>query len=189
MADATSEINPSDAELLRAVYDIRTQQPRLGRKKLRPILQEKYHFNVTEHRMKEVVPASLATGSDEPLQAIAQRLEIPSNPLEAQIKYIENSARTFKIYGRGEHNYGVTLNDMMSGHFRNAYYESKEQAQDRPAAEASAVVWDYYVAAANNVGVTKTEIGAQFEMELGVPWKSMPVSEVGRRHAVLQTSR
>lgn len=38
-------------------------------------------------------------------------------------------------------------------------------------------LWDFYVAAANKVGLSKQEIGTQFELEYGVAWKLMPTAK------------
>ncbi|KXT00968.1 hypothetical protein AC578_8207 [Pseudocercospora eumusae] len=145
-----------------------------------------YQFTVSERRLKNLVPSTNALKNSEgqklSLQEIAEQLGIPKNALAVQTKYREQSTRTFKIYGRGEYNYGVTLNADMAILFDVSYNRVKKVApvwhpdDQKKLANVPAlqIIWDYYVAAANKVGLRKEEIGAQFEMEYGVPWTLMP---------------
>ncbi|KAF7196030.1 hypothetical protein HII31_02656 [Pseudocercospora fuligena] len=120
-------------------------------------------------------------GQNLSLPEIAKQLGIPKNALAVQTKYREKSTRTFKIYGRGEYNYGVTLNADMAILFDVSYNRIKKVApvwhpdDQKKLADVPVLqtIWDYYVAAANKVGLRKEEIGAQFEMEYGVPWTLM----------------
>lgn len=173
--------SPSDDKLLQAVSEIRGQRPDLGRAKLLVLLRQQYHFTISEARPKKLVPAANST-SNEPLDSIAQRLGIPKNALAAQTRYRDTSTRIFRVYGRGEYDYGVSLNADMATFF-NIYYNRMQKAP-RPKTEQSQrsyaavpvlqTIWDYYVAVANKVKMTKPEIGAQFELEYGVPWTMMP---------------
>jgi hypothetical protein len=36
--------------------------------------------------------------------------KLPSNPLQAQLKYKDESARYIKLYGNGEYDFGITPN-------------------------------------------------------------------------------
>lgn len=94
---------------------------------------------------------------------------------------MDKSTRTFKVYGCGEYNYGVSLNAEMAVLFNIAYQRIKKAPRPKTENEQRAfaavpvmqTIWEYYIAVANKVGPTKPEIGAQFEMEYGVSWTFM----------------
>ena len=111
-----------------------------------------------------------------------EQLGIPEDALAAQRAYHENSIRHFKIYGRGEYNYGVTPNadqgvliDLARSRLSKIQRPQSEQAK-RSIADSQflRIIWDFYVAAAAIAGVPKTDVGLQIEAEYGVPWTYLP---------------
>lgn len=160
-----------------------TIQPLQGRKKAARILDRRFNLILSEPRPEQILFTSYA--SDKKLREKSQRLQIPENALAAQTKYRSESRRIFKIYGYGEYNFGVLLHPDMAILFDRSYKKIQKATrlvteQDRSFLAKKPylqTIWDFYVAAANKAGVTKAEIGTQFEIEYGVPWKLMPMAK------------
>ncbi|KAI0841455.1 hypothetical protein F5Y06DRAFT_259540 [Hypoxylon sp. FL0890] len=178
-------ITPSDQEVIDLVQVIRQEKPDLGRAKVLAILKEDHHWRISEARLKKLVPSVNQLKGPSPIvQEVSPQngeLCIPENALAAQHRYMENSIRTFRIYGRGKYNYGVSANADTAIRIRIAH--SRLWQAPRPSSEAAKrewakswplkCIWDYYVAAAAKAGVAKEDVGRQLEAEYGVPWTYM----------------
>ena len=105
----TESPQPSDDEVVRAVRTIHEQSPDLGRNKLLDQLKVNHNWTLSDKRLKK-----LLTQHD--LKRVAERskglpsIELTKDALSAQQRYKDNSNRCFKLYGRGEYDYGVTPN-------------------------------------------------------------------------------
>ena len=180
---------PSNDEVVQAVQDLRQTQPDLSRAKMLQHLKESRKWNLSEARFKKVVQ-SMNQQLDALADALAaqlvhsenQDLGIPEDALAAQREYHENSVRHFKIYGRGEYNYGVTPNadqgiliDLARSRLSKMPRPQSRQAKRSMAGNPFLrVIWDFYVAAAAIAGIPKTDVGLQIEAEYGVPWTYLP---------------
>ncbi|CAJ2504290.1 Uu.00g116840.m01.CDS01 [Anthostomella pinea] len=132
-------------------------------------------WRISEARLKKLAPSVNKMNE-------STKLGIPDDARAAQSRYKKDGTRTFRIYGRGEHNYGVSLNADMAILFNIMYArllkvgvpQTTEDKNRLASTRALQIIWDYYVAAAAAAGVARQEVGAQLEAEFGVPWRYMP---------------
>lgn len=169
---------PTDDEVVSEVNKIRQDQPNIGRAKILAMLRDQHGWRISETRLKKLAP----TVNQIRASATEAELGIPKGALAAQNKYRKDSTRTFRIYGRGDYNFGVSLNVDMAVQMNIAYERlakvppprSEEEKRAYAAAWPLHCIWDYYVAAARKTGVSKEDVGLQIEAEYGVPWKYFP---------------
>ncbi|KAJ8082142.1 hypothetical protein PM082_007989 [Marasmius tenuissimus] len=103
--------------------------------------------------------------------------EIPRNAIAAQLKYRKESTRQLIIYGRGRYNFGITPNSQDGIHYaaifnkysKNLPYNVVEEDQ-RKIADAPDIrmIWEFYEQSALCAGVSREDVGKQFEAEWGV---------------------
>ena len=175
---------PSNDEIIQAVHDLRQTQPNLGRAKMLQQLKESRNWNLSEARFKKLVPSvnQLNAKDGETQLSVPKKLGIPEDALAAQLLYKENSIRHFKIYGRGEYNYGVTPNADQGVLLDLCHSRLIKKPRPKSANEKRSIangselrcIWDFYVAAAAIAGVPKADVGLQLEAEYGVPWTYLP---------------
>ncbi|KAF2103749.1 hypothetical protein NA57DRAFT_50618 [Rhizodiscina lignyota] len=169
---------PTDDEVKNEVNKIRQDQQDIGRAKIVTILRDQFNWRISETRLKKLVP-SVNQMKTSTTQA---ELGIPEDAVKAQKRYRDKSTRTFRIYGRGEYNYGVSLNSDVAIQMDIAYGrlakagrpKSEEEKRSLASAWPLQLIWDYYVATAKKAGVSKEDVGLQLEAEYGVPWTYMP---------------
>ncbi|KAL0566000.1 hypothetical protein V5O48_016019 [Marasmius crinis-equi] len=103
--------------------------------------------------------------------------EIPANAIAAQLKYREESPRVLIIYGRGQYNFGITPNSIDGVHYMSIFQRFKnslpyrvveEDRQKIADATSIRVVWEFYEMSAKYAGVSREDVGRQFEAEWGV---------------------
>ena len=143
---------PSDEEVIQAVKELRQTQPNLGRAKMLEHLKTARKWTISEARLKKLVPSVNHLHAEDNMT----KLGIPKDALEAQQHYKDNSTRVFKIYGRGEYNYGVS--PCMDQGIRIEIAHNRLVEAGRPQIEQQRcglaqgwplrLIWDNYVAAA-----------------------------------------
>ncbi|KAI9708402.1 MAG: hypothetical protein M1828_003000 [Chrysothrix sp. TS-e1954] len=173
---------PTNDEVIQAVNVIRADRPFIGRAKLLSQLKQEHNWNLSPARFKKL------TASVNELHASMSPIppNIPQDALAAQLRYKRDSTRHFRIYGRGEYNFGVSLNADQAVHLDIAHTrlmkagrpQSEEQSRQAAVAWPTRLVWDNYFAAAKIAGVSKAEVGAQIESEYGVPLRYLPVPTI-----------
>lgn len=106
---------PSDKQLLDAVRLALSNNPAIGRPKLLARLRGENTWALSDTRLKHFVKMV-----KEPLPPM-----LPADALAAQDHYKETSTRCFRIFGRGEYDYGVTPNSDVQLHIdvRLAFHE------------------------------------------------------------------
>ena len=169
---------PSDDEVVNVVNRLRQEQPDIGRAKMLAVLRDQHNWRISEARLKKLIP----TVNQIKASTTNAQLGIPENALEAQNRYRERSTRTFRIFSRKEHNYGVSLNADTAIQLDIAYdrlarvprSNSEEDKRILASAWPLQCIWDYYVAAGRKAGVSKEDVGLQLEAEYGVPWRYPP---------------
>lgn len=125
--------------------------------------------------------------------------QLPENPLAAQQRYKDESTRIFRLYGRGEHDFGVSPNseqqikiDIMHQRLLDAGCPGPfDQATKDTIGSAWPLqdMFRFYWAAAQktNGAVTREDVGRQLEAEYGVNlllyWKEPSLAEVEARKA------
>ena len=97
---------PSDDEVVLATKELRQANPNLGRAKMLEELRSTRNWTLSEARFKRLTPSANQLQNEERLS----QLGIPRNANAVQRRYRDESTRIFKIYGRGEYNYGVSPN-------------------------------------------------------------------------------
>jgi hypothetical protein len=118
---------PDDATLLEALQSFRVQNPAMARAKVLQELKAKNGWVLSEKRLKTCMDThhlnteEIESRKMKEAEAKSKIVEdhksalpkLPQNPLQAQIKYKEESQRYIILYGSGEYNYGITPNSDM----------------------------------------------------------------------------
>ncbi|KIK67560.1 hypothetical protein GYMLUDRAFT_257417 [Collybiopsis luxurians FD-317 M1] len=189
MSSATSSssvICPSDEQVSAALADFRAKQPGLGRAKILAALRSGNRWSLSEARLKKIMAHSYGSNrtsvSTDPGSSSAGPIEYPKNALAAQQKYKDQSTRCFKIYGRGEYDFGVTPNSHMGT--ADPLKDASKWCQTFCEFKPLQTIWEFYWAAAQKAGVAKEDIGRQIEEEYGVdpiPFLPPPPSKAEER--------
>lgn len=134
MADSTTQISPSDEEILTSLRAVRLSNPLLGRAKVLAQLKSENGWTLSEARLKKLMAKhdlkssvtgkaeeeitnkqqTCSTAQEDDPTPDPDRPIYPQNALAAQQRYKKHSTRCFKLYGRGQYNYGVTPNATMA---------------------------------------------------------------------------
>jgi hypothetical protein len=130
----TAQIQPIDQEIIDAVREIHVEQPKLGRGKLcvytgfalrpkciltlYPIsrlaqLKDAHNWSLSDTRLKKLLAENNLKRQAEVPKTLPP-IELPANAFAAQETYKKDGIRCFKLYGRGECDYGVTPNADMA---------------------------------------------------------------------------
>ncbi|KAK3326921.1 hypothetical protein B0T19DRAFT_440946 [Cercophora scortea] len=165
---------PSDHDVVQAVAALRKDWPELGRAKLLTQLKQAHNWSLSEARLKKLVSAAAPQDTRTSTIPIPGTLRIPRDALAAQQRYRDKSMRCFKIYGRGEYDYGVTPNadrsiliNVMHDRLVKAGRPETE-VQKRRMFPTLRVIYEYYAAAAEIAGVSKDDVAQQLEAEYGL---------------------
>ncbi|KAF2134011.1 hypothetical protein P153DRAFT_427887 [Dothidotthia symphoricarpi CBS 119687] len=195
----TDAPQPSDEEIIDAVRVLHEQDPALGRSKVLVQLKADHGWVLSDKRLKKLLTQyDLKRVAEQPKEL--PPIQFPEDALAAQQRYKDESIRCFKLYGRGEYDYGVTPNadqSMLVGicHIRLCKLGAPGPYQNTtPEAVAKSpemqTLWDYYWSAAQKVHLTKEDIGRQLEAEYGVnPGPYIPTlskEELTRRKAIFK---
>jgi hypothetical protein len=192
----TSPVVPTDEQVKAAAQALRDRNPELGRAKILAQLREDNHWSLSEARLKKLVPAAsvnetkanaaTSSGANTCTKKSTSSISsssnsylgppvLPENALAVQEWYKDNSTRCFKIYGRGEYDFGVTLNSDMAitidiCHQRLAKLSKKGWNDQALKANWPHVerIWDFYCAAGRIAGVSKDDLGRQMEAEYSI---------------------
>ena len=181
------KISPSDDEVVAAVEAIRTAAPELGREKVRARLITENNWLLSESRLKKL----LAERGLESSVVRDQFIKYPANALQAQERYKADSTRCFKLYARGEHDFGVPPNcaqalkidvetfillrilpradlKLQIAHQRlveHGHPTSRSEAEALARSWPMQYMWDFYWAAAQKAGIAKADVGGQLKAE------------------------
>ncbi|KAF2645918.1 hypothetical protein P280DRAFT_465655 [Massarina eburnea CBS 473.64] len=175
---------PTNEQILNAVRIIQTSTPDLGRAKVLAQLKTENNWTLSDNRFRKLLDTNDVKRKAEPpkdrssLVTQSQSLgpiDILKNALMLQERYKEESIRCFQLYGRGEYDYGVTLNAEMAIYisiFHNRLkawgapgpWSQKDQARLATGQELQ-TIYNFYWVAAQKVGLAKEDIGRQLEAE------------------------
>jgi hypothetical protein len=113
-------LTPDDTTLLSALQAFRSANPTTGRAKVLQQLRSENGWILSEKRLKNVmdahnlnavdVEARKAKEAEEKKEAENALPKLPPNPLQAQLKYKDESTRYIKLYGNGKYDFGITPN-------------------------------------------------------------------------------
>ena len=107
MESNTSTNNiPSDQEVLDAFLKAQEECPDLGRNEVLAKVKSANGWSISNRHLKKVIDPDRALKVPVARSPIA----LPSYALAAQQKYKDESTRSFKLYGRGEYEDGVSPN-------------------------------------------------------------------------------
>lgn len=115
---------PTDEEVISALESltlmiIKKGYPDLARLKVLALLKTEHNWALSDARLKKIMAAyglrsPLSQNWDNAIdQSTLPPPVLPADAFAAQKKYKEESIRCFKIYGRGNYDYGVTPNSDM----------------------------------------------------------------------------
>jgi hypothetical protein len=118
---------PNEATLLEALQSFRTQNPAMARAKVLQELKAKNGWVLSEKRLKtcmdthhlntEEIESRKMKEAEAKSKIVKDRKsalpKLPQNPLQAQLKYKDESQRYIILYASGEYNYGITPNSDM----------------------------------------------------------------------------
>lgn len=163
---------PSDDDIINAVRVINADNPAIGRAKLLSQLKAENSWALSDNRLKKLL-------DQHALKRVAEvsksGIHIPVDALAAQERYKDDSRRHFKLYGRGEYDYGVTPNSDMGILIELCHKRLLKQGAPGPYDGATAqaiaesqelqLIYNYYWAAAQKVGLTKEDVGRQLQAE------------------------
>ncbi|KIV83578.1 hypothetical protein PV11_05594 [Exophiala sideris] len=168
---------PSDTEILRAARAIQSQFPQISRNELFIKLKQDNNWDaVSNKQIKRLLSEYGLDGGAEPAPPPA----LPANALAAQQKYKDESIRIFRLYGRGEYDFGVSPNadqqikiDIMHQRLLDAGCPGPFDPATKAAlgnAWPLQNMFEFYWAAAQKTGgaVTREDVGRQLEAEYGV---------------------
>ncbi|KAF2111381.1 hypothetical protein BDV96DRAFT_690299 [Lophiotrema nucula] len=173
---------PSDEDILKAIRDIYASTPDLGRAKVLAKLKGDNTWQLSDNRLKKLLDSNdlkriLELPKDGSEIPVIANITIPKNALAAQIRYKDESIRCFKLYGKGEYDWGVTPNSDMQIMIEVCHNRLLEwgaagpwsATRMRQVASSSELrtIWEYYWSAAQKVGLTKDDIGRQLKAEYG----------------------
>lgn len=97
---------PSDEEILKAFRAVQEEFPDLGRNETLAKVKSVNGWTPSNKHLKKVVDPNRMVPAPEPQSTIV----LPPNALDAQQRYKDQSTRCFKLYGPGEHDFGVSPN-------------------------------------------------------------------------------
>jgi len=188
---------PSDTDILRAARALHSQSPQISRNELCLKLKQDNNWDtVSNKQIKKILAEYRLDGNAEPAPPPA----LPANALAAQHRYKDESTRLFRLYGRGEYDFGVSPNadqqikiDIMHERLLKAGCPGPFEP-DSKAFVGSAWplqnMYEFYWAAAQKTSgaVTREDVGRQLEAEYGVnplPYlKEKSAAEIEEQKAV-----
>ncbi|KAF2451690.1 hypothetical protein P171DRAFT_515658 [Karstenula rhodostoma CBS 690.94] len=201
---------PTDNQVLEALTVLFNSAPNVGRAKALTTLRTENNWDLGNKRFKKLLAASdmspktagatqedTTSGaeqrSDTPQNTLAP-IPLPENAHAAHLHYMVTSRRCFRIYGRGEYDYGVSPNmdqQILIGICHNRLlklgapgpWNEQTKLQVARSGEIN-TIWNYWWAAGRKVDLAKEDIARQLEAEYGVdptPW--LPVlNETQMKH-------
>ncbi|KAK7469351.1 hypothetical protein VKT23_003830 [Stygiomarasmius scandens] len=121
----------------------------------------------------------LDSGRDDDTNNSLAPLSLPDDPYAAQMNYAKGSRRMVILYGRGKWNYGVSPNADVSFYIQIAHSRIEERLSQGPLSTleeklqfartpAVLTLWEVYEVAARKAGISRADVGRQFEAEFGV---------------------
>jgi len=113
MSSNATPTTPSDDDIVQAVRAINAQNPAIGRAKLLAQLKSDHNWALSDNRLKKILDQHDLKRVAEVPKASAT-IQIPPNAFAAQQRYKDDGTRCFKLYGRGEYDYGVSPNADMA---------------------------------------------------------------------------
>ncbi len=195
---------PIDIEILKAARLIYRRNPELPRNDLLEKVKQDNSWDISNKDIKKLLTQYPLDTDTEPAPPSASPYsnppQLPPNALAAQQRYKDDSTRMFKLYGRGEHDYGVSPNsdqqikiDIMHERLLKAGCPGpfNQESQDFiGTAWPLQELFNCYWAAAQKTGglVTKEDVGRQLEAEYGINplpyFKEPTIAEAEKRRAV-----
>ncbi|KAF7331320.1 hypothetical protein MKEN_00009400 [Mycena kentingensis (nom. inval.)] len=183
-----TQTTPTDDQVQAAANAIRAKDPDLGRAKLLSRLKAENGWILSEARLKKLVPSvNVSSGTTvtdtkypeintTPHYRSLPPPSLPADALSAQQAYKAADRRCFKLYGRAEHDFGVTPNSDMGVLIAMLHARLVKAGRPQTKAEKAALaqsrpmllLWAFYYAAASVAGIPKEDLGRQLEAEYGV---------------------
>ena len=178
--------SPTDTKILRAAHAIHKGIPELGRNEPFAKVKQDNRRNVYSKHIKRVLAQYGLDGEVEPSSLPSTKApsskppQLPSDALAAQQKYMDENTRTFKLYGPGKYDFGVSPDsdqqikiDIMRERLRKAGCPSPSNQSSK---DSIGTVWPvqelykFYWAVAQkiNSAATKEDVGRQLEAEYEV---------------------
>ncbi|OAG09879.1 uncharacterized protein CC84DRAFT_1213256 [Paraphaeosphaeria sporulosa] len=189
---------PTDGQVLDAARILYSSNPNIGRAKALATLKTENNWDLGNKRFKKLIDASdiaqsIAGAQEDTAGGAQQRpdatkdalppIPLPKDAHAALVRYMETSRRCFRIYGRGEYDYGVSPNmdqQLLIGICHDRLlklgapgpWDEKTKILIAGSSEMY-TIWNYWWAAGRKVCLTEEDIGRQLEAEYGVdprPW-------------------
>ena len=197
---------PTDTEILQAARSINKSCPDIARNELLDRVKQDNGWDISNKQVKKVIFQYGLEGDKEPFAPSsatdphANPPQLPPNALEAQQKYKDESTRMFRLYGRGDYDFGVSPNadqqikiDIMHERLLKA---GSPGPFDQSSKDFLGSAWplqemynSYWAAAQKTKGaVTKEDVGRQLEAEYGVnplPYVKEPTAELVERRGAI----
>ncbi|KPI35966.1 uncharacterized protein AB675_10467 [Cyphellophora attinorum] len=168
---------PSDDEIVSAVEAAKHSNPSASRNDIFALVKTLNSWTISNKQIKKAVdpkppPPPTIIGPALP------PITLPKDALAAQQAYKDTSTRLFRLYGRGEHDYGCSPNsdqqiriDIMHKRLLDVGCPGPFHDDDKEIVGSAMPLQEmlkFYYAAGKQVGLTKEDVARQLEAEYGV---------------------